>query len=175
MKLTPSCTFRVSVQVALRASTSTSPDCKAVNRSLAERATYLTFPASPKTAAATALQMSTSKPCHWPVLSGNEKPAKLGLTPQSKVPRDLTTSSLDDCAQIQPGCETNKAAIPATRTLLNFMTGTLRFACGHRFGRCWRIKPAEPTASAPTLSSCFVWERQFRVLCQPDPLRRRSG
>src|SRR5580704_13908688 len=85
--------------------------------------------------------MSTSKPCHWPALSGNEKPAKPGLTPQNRMPRDFTTSSLEDCAQTQSGCETNKATIPAARILLNLMTGAPVYACQPASFRCrWRIK-----------------------------------
>ncbi|MCY1427576.1 hypothetical protein D9M71_434270 [compost metagenome] len=69
------------VQVVLRDSTSTSPDCSAVKRSLALSWLNLTFLASPNTAAATARQTSASIPTMLPLASGTEKPGKPSLTP----------------------------------------------------------------------------------------------
>ena len=57
---------REDVQVVLRASTSTSPDCSAVKRSLAVSATNFTLVGSLKIAAATARQRSTSRPVQLP-------------------------------------------------------------------------------------------------------------
>ena len=55
-------TSREMVQVELRDSTSISPDCSAVKRSLAVSGVNFTFFASPKSAAATARQKSASMP-----------------------------------------------------------------------------------------------------------------
>jgi hypothetical protein len=55
-KLKPCEESRWMVQVVLRASTSSSPDFSASNRSLVVVPTYLTFLASPSTAEAIALQ-----------------------------------------------------------------------------------------------------------------------
>src|SRR6478735_9760757 len=94
VKLAPSEVSRDSVQVVLRDSTSISPDCSAVKRSLADSGTNLTLVASLKTAAATARQMSTSSPVQLPLSSGDEKPGKPWLTPQDSMPRSLTVLSV---------------------------------------------------------------------------------
>ena len=70
---------RVRVPVVLRDSMSTSPDCSAVKRCWAVSGTYLTFSESPKRAAATARQTSTSRPTHLPWLSASAKPADAGV------------------------------------------------------------------------------------------------
>ncbi|MCY1426408.1 hypothetical protein D9M71_422270 [compost metagenome] len=57
------------VQVVLRDSTSISPDCSAVKRSLAVSGLYLTLLASPNTAAAMPRQTSTSIPLYCPFAS----------------------------------------------------------------------------------------------------------
>jgi hypothetical protein len=67
--------------VVLREITSTSPDCKAVKRSLAVNWLNFTFDASPNTAAATAWHTSTSMPVILPLLSGTPKPGNPSLTP----------------------------------------------------------------------------------------------
>ena len=78
---------------------STSPDCSAVKRCCAVVGTYFTFSASPKIAAATARQTSTSRPVHLPWLSAGAKPATPVLTPQIRLPRALMASrSLPACA-----------------------------------------------------------------------------
>src|SRR6478736_6242116 len=82
------------VQVVLRDSTSTSPDCSAVKRSLAERGTYLTLVGSLKIAPAIARQTSTSSPVQLPLSSGEEKPGRPWLTPQDSMPRSLTVLSV---------------------------------------------------------------------------------
>ena len=74
---------RVSVQVVLFDSMSTSPDCSAVKRCCEVSGTYFTFSASPKIAAATARQTSTSRPTHLPWLSASMKPAVPVPTPQT--------------------------------------------------------------------------------------------
>src|SRR3954465_11841149 len=84
------------VQVVLRDSTSTSPDCSAVKRSLAESGTYLTLVGSLKIAAAIARQTSTSSPVQLPLSSGVEKPGRPPLTPQDRMPRAVTV--LSGCA-----------------------------------------------------------------------------
>src|SRR5262249_22873385 len=92
--LSPSDVSRDEVQVVLRASTSTSPDCKAVKRSLADNGTYLTFSGSFNTAAATALQKSTSRPVHFPCASGSPKPVSVLLATQLSIPVSFTALSV---------------------------------------------------------------------------------
>src|SRR5262245_34124344 len=75
------------VQVVLRDSTSISPDCSAVKRSLADSGTNLTLPGSLKIPAAMARQTSTSIPVQLPLSSGDAKPGRPGLTPQDSMPR----------------------------------------------------------------------------------------
>ena len=83
--------------VLLRTSTSISPDCSAVKRSLADSGTNLILVASLKMAAAIARQMSTSRPVQLPLSSGVEKPGRPWLTPQDSMPRSLTV--LRVCAE----------------------------------------------------------------------------
>src|SRR4051812_33594828 len=90
VKLAPSEVSRESVQVVLRDSTSISPDCSAVKRSLADNGANLTLLASLNTAAAIARQISTSSPAQLPLSSGAEKPGKPWLTPHDSMPRSLT-------------------------------------------------------------------------------------
>src|SRR4029079_14396123 len=85
---------RLSVQVLLRERTSTSPACSEVKRCCELSGTNLTLLASFRTAAATALQKSTSRPVHLPWLSAFEKPGPEVLTPHTTWPRDLTASSV---------------------------------------------------------------------------------
>src|SRR3954454_3824689 len=94
VKFKPSEVSRDEVQVVLRASTSTSPDCSAVKRSFAVSATNLTLAGSLKTAAATARQKSTSRPVQLPCASGRPKPPSVPLPPQLSIPRDLTELSV---------------------------------------------------------------------------------
>src|SRR5690349_8803273 len=91
---TPSEASRVSVQVLLRDSTSISPDCSDEKRCCEFSGTNLTLFASLSTAAATALQKSTSRPVHLPWLSAFEKPGPEVLTPHTTWPRALTASSV---------------------------------------------------------------------------------
>ena len=104
MKLAPSEVSRESVQVVLRDSTSISPDCSAVKRSLADSGTNLTLVGSLKIAAAIARQTSTSSPVQLPLSSGEEKPGRPWLTPQDSMPRSLTV--LRVCADRGLGRET---------------------------------------------------------------------
>src|SRR5438270_9188497 len=94
LKLAPSEVSRDSVQVVLRESTSISPDCSAVKRSLADSGTNLTLVGSSKIAAATARQTSTSIPVQLPLSSGEENPGRPWLTPQDNSPRSLTVLSV---------------------------------------------------------------------------------
>jgi hypothetical protein len=64
------------VQVELRDSTSILFDCSAVKRAAASSGVNVTFAGSPKIAAATARQISTSKPVHAFFSSMLEKPNK---------------------------------------------------------------------------------------------------
>ena len=65
-----------SVQVVFLDKISISPEVKAVNLSLALSGVNLTLPASPSTAAATALQTSTSTPVQFPDASALENPGR---------------------------------------------------------------------------------------------------
>ncbi len=78
---------------------STSPDCKAVKRSLADSGVYLTLSALPKIAAATARHTSTSIPVQLPFSSGLEKPGSPWLTPHWTKPLRFTSSSVAACAR----------------------------------------------------------------------------
>src|ERR1700761_854762 len=101
-KSAPSEVSRDNVQVVLRDSTSISPDCSAVKRSLADRGTNLILLGSLKIAAAIARQTSTSIPVQLPLSSGVEKPGRPWLTPQASMPRSLTVlrvCAVADCAE----------------------------------------------------------------------------
>jgi hypothetical protein len=65
---------------------------------VADSGTYSTFPVSPSTAAATALQKSTSNPCQTPDPSFSEKPGRPSLTPQINLPLERTSSSVPAAA-----------------------------------------------------------------------------
>src|SRR6185295_14392291 len=121
VKFKPSEVSREEVQVVLRASTSTSPDCRAVKRSLAVSGTNLTLLGSLKIAAASARQKSTSRPVQRPCASGSPKPASVPLAPQLSVPRDFTL--LRVWAEAACAARPNKAA-SATRNTTLFMTET---------------------------------------------------
>src|SRR5215472_4846786 len=94
VKLAPREVSRDSVQVVLRESTSISPDCSAVKRSLADSGTNLILLVSSKIAAASARHISTSSPVQFPLSSGVEKPGRPWLTPQDNWPRSLMTLSV---------------------------------------------------------------------------------
>src|SRR5690606_28879214 len=80
-------------------SMSISPDCSAVKRCGGFKGTNFTLEASPNTAAATARQTSTSRPCHSPLLSVPEKPGAEVFTPHTTWSLVLTESStLPACA-----------------------------------------------------------------------------
>src|SRR5690349_21677756 len=107
------------VQVVLRDRMSTSPDCRAVKRSLALRGVYFTLVPSPSAAAATARQKSTSRPVHSPLSSGAEKPARPLLTPHWMKPLGLTSSSVSaDAAETAMPI----AAAPRTPIIVFFIT-----------------------------------------------------
>jgi len=65
---------------------SPSPAANFVNLVLPVAVVYETLLASPNTAAATALQKSTSNPCQFPLSSGAAKPAKPVLIIQFNLP-----------------------------------------------------------------------------------------
>src|SRR5215213_668592 len=119
VKLRPSEVSREEVQVVLRASTSTSPDCSAVKRSLAVSATNLTLAGSLKTAAASARQKSTSSPVQLPCASGRPKPPSVPLAPQLTIPRDLMAlSDWADAAEAAQAIAAARASVVTAR----FMT-----------------------------------------------------
>src|SRR3954471_19028101 len=119
VKFRPSEVSREDVQVVLRASRSTSPDCSAVKRSLAVSATNLTLAGSLKTAAATARQKSTSRPVQLPCASGRPKPPSVPLPPQLSIPRDLI--ALSDWAEAADAAKATAAAMASVVTA-RFMT-----------------------------------------------------
>src|SRR3954451_15748761 len=101
VKTTPIVASRVSVQVLLGESTSTSPACSEGKRCCEFRGTTLPLLASLSTAAATAWQKSTSRPDQAPLLSALEKPGPDVLTPHTSCPRAFTASRvLPACADV---------------------------------------------------------------------------
>ncbi len=90
----PSEDSRPSVSVVSRDSTSTSPDCSAVNRFCVVSGENFTLLASPNTAAAMAWQVSASMPFMTPWLSGSENPAVSPAVPHTSMPRAFTASSV---------------------------------------------------------------------------------
>ena len=134
------------VQVVLRTSTSTSPDCSAVKRSLAESGTNLTLLASLKIAAATARQMSTSRPVHLPCASGKPKPASVPLAPQLRVPRSFTAFRVWADALCAKTTMRPRASILAKR----FMTLPLRRKFGYEIARIGQTFPSSPGAGPAT-------------------------
>ena len=140
MKLAPSEVSRDSVQVVLRDSTSISPDCSAVKRSLADSGTNFTLAASLKIAAAIARQISTSRPAQLPLSSGAEKPGKPWLTPQDSMPRSLTVlrvCAVAACVE-RPAARTTVRARD-TRFMGENLSGARTFALSSRA----RERPAE--------------------------------
>ena len=82
-----------------------------VKRVLPVAVVYETLLASPKVAAATALQKSTSKPFQLPLSSGAAKPGKPVLIIQFNLPLALTSSNVlarTDPANITPAVATAK-------------------------------------------------------------------
>src|SRR5690606_17625637 len=95
------------LQVVLRARMSISPDWRAGKRSLAESGVYFTLVASPKTAAATALHRSTSRPDQLPAESCAPKPARFEpFTPHWTKPLAFTSESVSACAAVAPSPST---------------------------------------------------------------------
>src|SRR5258706_4797708 len=109
----PSEASRISDQVARLDSTSTSPVCSAVKRCCAERGTYLTLLASPITAAAIALQMSTSKPDQRPWVSGNDQPETPVDTPHAITPLRLIASTVGPAPALSARHSQPNVAIPS--------------------------------------------------------------
>src|SRR5437763_9387483 len=119
VKFRPSEVSRDEVQVVLRASTSTSPDCNAVKRSFAVSATNLTLAGSLNTAAASARQKSTSRPAQLPCASGRPKPPSVPLAPQLTILRDLIELSVwADAADAARATAAARASVVTAR----FMT-----------------------------------------------------
>src|SRR6185312_2892479 len=150
----PSEVSRDNVQVVLRDSTSISPDCNAVKRSLADSGTNLTLVGSLKIAAATARQISTSIPVQLPLSSGDEKPGNPWLTPQVSIPRSLTVLSVcavADCAE-KPVAKA-RARTRDTRFMarpFESRAGTMACRCRHKAGQpIIRRKYRSGRASSP--------------------------
>src|SRR5215207_9021645 len=104
-------------------STSTSPDWRPEKRCDCVYGTNSTFAGSPNTATATALQKSTSNPCHWPASLGVANPAAWEM-PHLTAPRARTVSRVAPAATVlldravstaDPELElhANKAVIPS--------------------------------------------------------------
>src|SRR5262249_4635167 len=94
----PSSSSRDIVQVLLRDKRSMRRSVSALKRTSAVSGTYSTLAVSPSTAAATALQKSTSKPRQTPDPSFSEKPGSPSLTPQINLSLDRTSSSVPAAA-----------------------------------------------------------------------------
>ena len=98
MKFAPREVSRERVQVVLRESTSISPDCNAVKRSLADSGTNLILLGSSKIAAASARQISTSSPVQLPLSSGVREPRQALAHPAGQL-----ASLLDDLEGLSRG------------------------------------------------------------------------
>ena len=84
----------------------------------ADRGTQRTFSASPRTDAAMARQMSTSRPVHLPWLSAAEKPETPVLTPQVTRPLALMASRV---LPASAGALPRMAAAPRARAMQFFV------------------------------------------------------
>src|SRR5262245_6449821 len=93
-KLNPSPASRDIVHVTDRDSRSTWLDCSCAKRAAGVAGRYFTCSESPKIAAESARQKSTSSPDHLPAPSGAKKPGKFSPTPQLTKPRSRTLSSV---------------------------------------------------------------------------------
>src|SRR3954463_8091287 len=154
VKLAPSEVSRDSVQVVLRDSTSISPDCSAVKRSLADSGTNFTLVASLKTAAAIARQISTSSPVQLPLSSGAEKPGKPWLTPQDSMPRSLTVLRVCAVACVESAAAKATVRATDTRFIGENLSGVGTFcvviaACGRPAGRATCAAPARESDWQP--------------------------
>jgi hypothetical protein len=89
---TPIPASRPNVMVTLCTRRSILPESSIGNRLAVFRGRNSTLPASPSSAAATALQKSGSPPCHLPVLSLSANPANSSFTPQRTIFRVRTSS-----------------------------------------------------------------------------------
>ena len=116
------CSRDVAAQVLLRDSRSIRRAVNASKRASAEAGTVSTFATSPSTAAATALQKSTSKPRQAPDPSFSEKPGRPPLTPQIGFPRARTSSSVP----ADTLCSSGECAAPEARPQLRRATSTWR-------------------------------------------------
>ena len=90
MKSLPRSLSRLAVQVVFRINKSISFAAKASNLADAVKGTYSTLDASPKIAAATALQKSISNPSNCPAELTTPNPVRLSLTPHFNTPRSMT-------------------------------------------------------------------------------------
>ncbi|MNT00457.1 hypothetical protein D3C72_1348900 [compost metagenome] len=115
------------VQVVLRDSTSTSPDCRAVKRSLALSWLNLTLLASPNTAAATARHTSASIPTILPCASGTEKPGRPSLTPHWTKPFFFTASRVAPAWALLTA-PSAAAAVRTARVVFNIFIHNLQIA-----------------------------------------------
>src|SRR5579883_52633 len=112
------------VQVELRDSKSIFLAFKASKRSSALSGTKRTFAASPRVAAATARQKSTSKPDQAPLASAIEKPGTPWLTPQIRAPRWRASSSVP--AKADEAAPASAASAKAKRRRLGPMAISLK-------------------------------------------------
>src|SRR6185312_14772855 len=143
-------------------STSTSPDCSAVKRSLADNGTNLTLLASFKTAAAIARHMSTSRPVHLPCASGRPKPASVPLAPQLSVPRFLTAASVwaDAADAVKP-----RAAATAKIVAIRFMKQPLLtvLLCDDKTSALLSLQLGDspPPGERHGMETPTAWSRRF--------------
>src|SRR5262245_11966492 len=126
---------RVRVQVELRDRTSTSPNWSAVKRCCELSGTHFTLFASPRTAAATARQKSTSKPFQLPWLSAAENPGAEVLTPHTSCPRCLTASRVFPASAVVTAHKPVRAAANAAIAFLLMLvssSGRICWSVGQR-------------------------------------------
>src|ERR1700730_3693088 len=189
--MTPSEVSRELVQLVLRTSTSTSPDCSAVKRSFAVSGTNFTLVGSSKIAAAIARQTSTSRPVQLPWASGRPNPARPGLEPQLSAPRVLTV--------VRVWASAEEAAKPSAAAQMidvrtRFMTQTAPIFCCSKgccsfAGRCggshrirWPSPPvargtfaaSTPNSPAPGPAISVRSFDEVKGLTLRPPARRRS-
>src|SRR5712671_3412466 len=137
---------------------STSPDCSAVKRCWAVSAWYFTLSASPKIAAATARQTSTSRPTHLPWLSASAKPAVPVGTPQISAPRALTASrSLPAMAPVEVKTAARAAAV-ASETLC-----IVRLP----FVALGQVSPCRGKQATGQMKAATLLERRWRLRSPP--------
>ena len=123
----PSSVSRLKVSVEMRDSRSTWPEASTDQRCCTVVGVYFTLFASPKMAAATERQRSTSSPFQTPLSSGNDQPGMPVWTPHSRWPRAFTAARVGllapgetDCAPAAIGQPAASASAAAASPVMMF-------------------------------------------------------